>query len=174
MASLNGTFDASSVDPSTPRETLPPGDYQAQIVNSEMRTTKDGSGQYLWLEMAIIDGHHSNARIFDRLNLVNNNQQAAEIAQRTLSAICHACNVMQVDDSEQLHMRPMTVKVIVKPAQGNYAPSNEVKGYSAPKSGGGYASQPAPRAPMKQNAAPAKQPAPQPAASRPSPWKRSG
>ena len=34
-------------NPIQPLEVLPPGKYIAQIVNSDMRLTKDGTGQYL-------------------------------------------------------------------------------------------------------------------------------
>jgi len=137
MASLNGTFDANSVQPAAAIETLPPGDYRAEIINSEMRATKDGAGEYLWLELNILDGECANRHLFDRLNLVNNNPQAADIAQRTLSAICHATGQMQVSDSDQLHHKPMTITVKVKPASGQYGASNEIKGY---KAGGSSAS----------------------------------
>ncbi|MBF0179960.1 MAG: DUF669 domain-containing protein [Magnetococcales bacterium] len=124
MAQLGGTFDASQVDPSQPQETLPPGDYRVQIINSEMRVTKAGSGQYLWMEMDVLDGPMAGRKLFDRLNLINPNRQAEEIAQRTLSAICHAVGRMQVSDSEELHFKPLMVKVTV--GKDGY---NEVKGY---------------------------------------------
>jgi hypothetical protein len=137
MAFLGQTFNANDVEPSSSSfEVLPAGKYQAQIVNSEMRDTKTGSGQYLWLELAITDGPHANKRLFDRLNLVNPNDKAVEIAQRTLSAICHATGQMQVQDSEQLHNRAMIVNVKVRPAgpdkSGTHREAaNEIGGYEA-------------------------------------------
>ena len=47
MASLGQTFDASTVEPNSGFDVLPPGKYLAQITSSEMRATKDGQGQYL-------------------------------------------------------------------------------------------------------------------------------
>ena len=88
-------FDASSVEPAAPLEPLPPGKYVAQIVQSEMRATRAGNGQYLWLEMDVIEGPHQGRKIWDQLNLVNPNQQTVEIAQRALSAICHAVGELQ-------------------------------------------------------------------------------
>ena len=126
MAQLGGTFDASQVDPNQPHETLPPGDYRVQIVASEMRVTKAGTGQYLFLEMEILDGAMAGKKLFDRLNLINPNRQAEEIAQRTLSAICHAVGRMQVTDSEELHFKPLVVKVVVD--KEGY---NQTKGYKA-------------------------------------------
>ncbi|MBF0099186.1 MAG: DUF669 domain-containing protein [Magnetococcales bacterium] len=126
MAQLGGTFDASQVDPNQPHETLPPGEYRVQIIASEMRVTKAGTGQYLFMEMEILDGAMAGKKLFDRLNLINPNRQAEEIAQRTLSAICHAVGRMQVTDSEELHFKPLVVKVVVD--KEGY---NQTKGYKA-------------------------------------------
>lgn len=145
MANI-GNFDATSVEPSAPAQVLPPGDYVAQIVNSEMRDTKTGNGQYLWLEFDIIDGDHTGRKLWDRLNLVNQNQQAVEIAQRALSALCHATGKLQVSDSEQLHYIPVTVTVKVRPAGPDRSgitrdATNEIRGY---KPANGSAAKPAP------------------------------
>ena len=129
MAALGQNFDATQVAPSAPMETVPPGDYVVQIINSEMKSTKDNTGQFLWLEMDIIDGEFQGRKLWDRLNLVNNNAQAVEISQRALSAICHSTGVLNVQDSEQLHFKPMVASVKVKPPKGEYDASNEIKGY---------------------------------------------
>ena len=164
MAQLGGTFDATQVDPNQPHETLPPGDYRVQIVGSEMRATKAGTGQYLFMEMEILDGAMVGKKLFDRLNLINPNRQAEEIAQRTLSAICHAVGRMQVSDSEELHFKPLVVKVVVD--KEGY---NQVKGYKA-VANGAQASQQAFQPPPPRHAAqyqtqpqPAQVPQPQPA-----------
>ena len=137
MAQLNQHFDASTVEPSQPRELLPPGRYTVQIVQSEMRPTKAGDGQLLWLELDVIEGPHQGRKIWDQLNLVNRSQQTVEIAQRTLSAICHAVGQLQVSDSEQLHFRPVVANVVVEAdsRDGHLAPhekrkQNKVKGYA--------------------------------------------
>jgi hypothetical protein len=124
MAKLGGTFDASGVEPSAPLEALPPGDYKMQILQSEMRVTKAGTGQMLWLDLEVLEGPLKGRHVYDQLNLINPNPTAEEIAQRTLSAICHAVGKLQVADSEELHFQPLLVRVAVKP--NGY---NEVKGY---------------------------------------------
>ena len=105
MARFDTSFDATSVEPTTAHELLPAGKYRAQIVESEMRVTKNGMGQFLWLMLDILEGEHKGRKIFDQLNLVNPNPTTVEIAQRTLSAICHATGKMHVSDSEELHLR---------------------------------------------------------------------
>jgi hypothetical protein len=127
MAQLGTTFDATTVEPNKPFEPVPPGQFPAQIVNSEMRLTKDGRGQYLWMEIDILDGPYAGRKLFDRLNLINTNPTTVEIAQRTLSAICHAVGKMQVDDSEQLHLIPLLVDVKVQPPKNGYDASNTLR-----------------------------------------------
>jgi hypothetical protein len=136
------TFDSTQVEPNAPREIIPPGKYRAHIVASEMQATKNGNGQFLKLEFEILDGPQKGQKLWDRLNLFNPNQQAVEIAQRTLSAICRATGQATVQDSEQLHFKPLMMTVKVKQRQDNGEPSNEIGGYepaggvnTAPKPG---------------------------------------
>jgi hypothetical protein len=152
MADLGQTFDANSVPDQQSFDTIPPGKYQVQITQSEMRDNKAGTGKYLWLEMQIIDGPSAGRLLWDRLNLINQNQTAVDIAYQTLGAICKAVGIPVCKDSEELHMRPMVANVKVKPASGQYDASNEIKGYEpagskAPaatqQAVGGSASQPA-------------------------------
>ena len=127
MASLGQTFDASSIEPSNGYEIYPPGKYLAQITHSEMRVTKDGNGQYLYLELDILEGQYAGRKLFDRLNLVNANPDTVQIAQRTLSSICRAVGKLQVSNSEQLHLIPLIADVRVRPPKGMYGESNSIR-----------------------------------------------
>ena len=168
MAQLGQTFDANSVPPADDFQPLPVGDYRVEIVQSEMRTTKDGNGQYLWLEMQILDGEYANRKIWDRLNLMNANQQAVDIAQRTLSSICHATGKITVDDSEELHQIPFIAKARLVPDKARGGVQNAFS-YKAEGE--------APAKPAARPAAPAARPAPA-AAAKPvgapagKPWER--
>src|SRR5512134_2666372 len=161
MANLGTTFDATVIEPNKPLEPLPGGRYIAQVVQSEMRTTKDGTGRLLWLELDVLEGPYAGRKLFDRLNLVNANPTTVEIAQRTLSAICHAVGKMQVEDSEQLHLIPLLVDVRVQPPKNGYGASNTLR----------YL----PLEPATPHAPAAPQPAAPPPAARPAgvaPWRR--
>jgi hypothetical protein len=127
MASFGHTFDASTVEPTTPFEVMPPGKYLVQVVASEMRPTKDGMGQYLFLELDVLEGQYAGRKLFDRLNLVNSNPDTVQMAQRSLSALCRAAGKMQVSNSEQLHMIPLMIDVKVKPPKGQYGESNSIR-----------------------------------------------
>ena len=132
MASFGHTFDASTVEPTTPFDVLPPGKYRVQLVASEMRPTKDGMGQYLLLELDILEGQYTGRKLFDRLNLVNANPDAVQMAQRSLSALCRAAGKMQVSNSEQLHLIPLMIDVKVRPPKGLFGESNSVRYLSTP------------------------------------------
>lgn len=127
MASFGHTFDASTVEPAAPFEVFPPGKYLVQLVASEMRPTKDGMGQYLLLELDILEGPYAGHKLFDRLNLVNSNPDTVLMAQRTLSALCRAARKMQVSNSEQLHLIPIQIDVKVRPPKGQYGESNSIR-----------------------------------------------
>ena len=128
MASLAG-FNANEVEPNAPRDLIPPGEYDAVIVSSEMKTTKDGTGAYLDLSLSIINGTYQNRQLFDKLNLKNKNNEAVRIAKGTLSAICRAVNVLTPNDSSELHMKPLRISVTTKKRGDNGELKNEIKGY---------------------------------------------
>jgi hypothetical protein len=121
-------FDATSVEPSVGFEALPAGKYAVEVTASEMKPTKRGDGSYLELEMTVLEGKEKGRKLWERLNLNNPNPTAVEIARRNLSALCHAIGVLKVEDSFQLHHRPMVVRLTCKKNdQGEM--SNEVKAF---------------------------------------------
>ena len=135
MASLMG-FDANEVSPDQGFEVLPEAMYVAMIVSSEMKATKPKAGkqpgEYLELEFQIIEGEHKDKKITGRLNLVNSNTTAVNIAKAQLSAICHSVGVMQPKDSQDLHRIPLSIKVTVRKRTdpGNEGQlQNEIKSY---------------------------------------------
>lgn len=128
MATLN--FDASQVKPSTPSTPLPAGNYIVAITDSSTKPTKNGAGQYLEIEMTILDGEQKGRKVWDRLCINHPNAQTVEIARANLSAICHAVGVMRPVDSVELHNLPMSVKVICKKDDATGDIRNEVRGYA--------------------------------------------
>jgi hypothetical protein len=137
----NLQFDARTVPPQEAFEVIPAGWYNIVLTESEMKENSKKDGAYLALVFTIIDGPHANRKLFDRLNLQNPNPTAVEIAYKTLSAICHATGVIQVQDSSQLHGIPLMGKVSVRAAGPgadgkHYDAQNELKGYKPVDKGG--------------------------------------
>ncbi|XZE55949.1 DUF669 domain-containing protein [Planctomycetaceae bacterium SH139] len=128
MANLQG-FDANTVEPADDLEPIPAGKYVAVIVDSEMKPTKSGAGNYLQLTFQIVEGEYSNRLLWVRLNLDNPNATAVEIARRELSAICRAVGMLTPDDSTDLHNLPCVIAVKLKRRNDTGELQNEVKGY---------------------------------------------
>ena len=128
MAALN--FNAAEIEPQQSFDALPPGRYEAIISESEMKDTKAGTGQYLQLTFTVVGGQHEGRKLWSRLNLVNPNATAVQIAERELSAICHCVGIMEPGDSDELHNIPLTVDVVqeLNPQSGQM--TNRIKGYS--------------------------------------------
>jgi hypothetical protein len=127
-----GNFDATHIAPATEMTALPNGEYLMAITESDMKSTRDNTGQYLQLTFTVLQSavpDHVNRKVFVRLNLINASQSAVDIAQRELSAICHSVGVMKFQDSQQIHNLPMTCSVKYVPPKGEYAESNKISGY---------------------------------------------
>ena len=138
MANLNG-FDANEVDPNPGFDPIPAGKYLAIITASEMKPTRNGKGEYLQLELDILEGQYKGRKIWDRLVIKHPNQQTVEIARGTLSAVCHAVGVMAPKDSAELHNLPLMVTVGLKKRDDTGELTNMVKSYSKRDSGPGAA-----------------------------------
>lgn len=175
-------FNAAEVDPNQVFEALPAGDYTAIVSRIDIKQTKTGSGQYLELEFDMQAEQYRGRKLFDRLNLWNPNPKTVEIAQRQLSALCHATGELDLKDTDQLLGKLAVVSINAK-SDPQYGVRNEVKGYKAPDGVQPQAAAPsAPRAAASapaaapRAAAPAQAPfgtAPAPAAAAPAaraPW----
>lgn len=156
-------FNAEAVAPQQSLEAIPAGIYTAAITESEVVATKSGSGQMLRVTWDVLEGPMKGRKVFDRLNIANQNPKAEEIGQRQLSTLCHAVGILQVTDSVQLHGRPCAIRVTVRVDEsGQYAPQNEVKDYRALTAAPAAAAPAAPKAPV----------APPKAAKPTAPWAR--
>lgn len=173
-----GDFDATAIAPSD-FSVLPSGVYKAIISNSEMKQSKSGD-QYLSLTLQIVDGDHNGRLIWHSLNLNHANPQVVDIAQRELSAICHATGKLRIKDSAELHDIPLLIKLDYVPPKndgkgGQWPEKNKIKKWEplnvasktppTPATAARQAQTAAPRAAAPRASAPA---APAPVA----PWKK--
>jgi hypothetical protein len=173
MPNFSSPFNASSI-PAPQYLPLPASQYLVHITHSEIRPTRDGRGQYLQLDLEVIEGLHTGRKLIERLNLFNSNPRTVQYAEQTLASICHAVGKVQVISSEELHHIPLIADVRVEPAKNGYDERNSVKRFLPRAQPGGPA--PTPVAPRP---APSTPPAPAAAAqptqaSRSLPWKRPG
>jgi len=106
----------------------------ATIVESNVSPTKKAGGHKLELTFQIDGERHpeiGNRRIWENLNIVNANATAVEIAERDLAAICNACSIGELTDTEQLHGIPLAIKLSIEPAKNGYDEKNKIAEYDA-------------------------------------------
>lgn len=93
---------------------IPAGEYKAMLVHSEVKPTKDKTGERLALRFVIMEGQYQNRLIFEGLNIVNKNATAQGIALRQLQDLKNAVGLPNASQSEELHHKPLTIKVAIK------------------------------------------------------------
>lgn len=128
MAKLGG-FNATEHAELDTFDVIPPADYTAQIVESEMKENNAKTGSYLKLKFKLTEGKFKGRVLWTNLNLDHPNADAVEIANRHLASICKSVGIISPDDSQDLHGIEMSIKVTVKKASASYPESNEIKSY---------------------------------------------
>lgn len=124
-------FNAMAVEPASNRELLPKGMYVAVCEKSEVKPTRKGTGHVLSLTFVIIEGEHAKRKIFDYVNIQNENPTAQRIGQQHLAAFCKAVNIAQLEFSYQLHGIPVQIEVGVKEAKDGYEAKNVIRGFAS-------------------------------------------
>jgi hypothetical protein len=144
MGNIN--FDASKVAPNEVPPPMPTGWYVMRIIGAEMDNENASAGEMLKLEHEIDEQVHPEfhgRKAYANLCLAHpTSQQAREIAQGTLSAICHAIGKIHITDTEQLLGGRLQVRLVAvgpqERAGRTFDARNEVKGYK-PVEGNGAA-----------------------------------
>ena len=128
MARLS--FDPDATEGTGGFTPVPPGKYLLEIQESDIRPTKSGTGEYLYLVIRVVTGPYENRLIFDRLNFSNPNPQAQEIAQKALKRLVRLCglplSILHDLDTERLHFKRFEAVVTVRQDTG-FGPQNAVR-----------------------------------------------
>jgi hypothetical protein len=112
MVALPQQYNTADLPDSGGVTLIPEGQYQAVIVNSELKTTSSGNGQFLALTVVITQGEYKETEFIERLNIINPSTQAQEIAYKTLARISEALGMTQTPaDSAELHNKPLMIGV---------------------------------------------------------------
>ena len=146
------SFDTNTVEKRENNyELLPAGWYTAQVTESEIVNLNSGNGQALKLTFEVLSDGYRNRKLWARLNVRHNNPKTEQIAQQQLRELCDSIGVVRMQDTVELHNKPVQVKVkIRKDDTGQYEDQNEITGF---KPAGGAAA-PVGARPMQPGAAP--------------------
>jgi hypothetical protein len=129
MAQFN--FDTNNVEKRENNyELLPAGWYTAQVTESEIVNLNSGNGKALKLTIEVLTDGYRNRKVWARLNVQHTNPKAETIAQQQLRELCDSIGVVRMQDTVELHNKPMQIRVkIRKDDTGQYEDQNEVAGF---------------------------------------------
>ena len=131
MALLPGVFVPEEAD-ENPFAPIPEDWYEAEIIKSELKDTRDKKGKFLSLNFKVTDGDFDGRFVFTNLNLVNDSDTAVRIARADLKKICMAVgHEGELEDSLDLHNIPMMIKVSVTPETPQWPSKNEIKDFKS-------------------------------------------
>lgn len=132
MAFLGETFDTNTlpVPENSGFEPLPEGWYTATIGSAELRTTKNGSGQYIAVKYTITGPSHQGRVVFSNLNIRNPSSVAERIGREQLGQLMRAIGLAKVQDTDELIGGQVAIKLKIRKQEG-YEPSNDVTGFKA-------------------------------------------
>ena len=150
---------------------IPAGKYPVQCVLVEHVSTKAG-GMMIKAKFEVVGGDHANRKIFENYNVQSTSSVAVNIALGQIKKWLAACNIdpnqrLTLNLLRQLEGREFLASIIIQADKtGAYRDQNRINKYEAIT---GANVQPAPRpsaqaAPVNQNNAGERPPAPQPAA----------
>lgn len=128
MSYLN--MDLSDAQVGLGFDPVPAGEYLAQIVGSEVGSSKNDN-MMLILTWLIIEGEHSERMVFDRV-MLSGSEQSVKLGKRRLKTIAVAVghpNPNRIDDSGELHGLPCFITISVKKGLEDYSDFNEIKNY---------------------------------------------
>ena len=128
---------------------LVPGEYLAQIIDTDISPTKAGTGEKLTLKFEVVEGEFSSTYIWHNLNIANPNPKAVEISSRQLAQICRAVGIDGFQTPDALIGKRCMIVVGMGKANGDYPAKPEIKGWQP---NGAQAAQPAPAQPAAQAA----------------------
>ena len=115
--------DMNSFDP------IADGWYNAEITKSTYKENSKKTGHNANLTFNILEGKAKGRLMFVNLSLDNPSQETVQMAEKELATICRAIGVAGIEDTEDLHGKPMQIKVVGKPASNGYPAGNKISTY---------------------------------------------
>lgn len=149
MPNLN--FDTNSIEikEDIDYSPMPVGDYTVTIIDSEIKQTRKGDGDYINFTFQVAQGEKANRLLWTIANINNPSSEATRIGRETVAKIAKAVGVASPQDTAQLHNIPLVVSVGIKENtyNGETKNVNYIKGYkSLGKTANQFTNAPAPRA----------------------------
>ena len=123
MSGNLGGFDTNA--PENQKPILPAGDYDVVMTKSEIKHNQEKGTKHLYCEFKVLSGEFQNKVIIHRFNLWHAKPDVAQISKGQLSEFGRAVNVLTINDSSELEMKPVRVRINAKDA-GEFGMQNNI------------------------------------------------
>lgn len=110
---------------------IPPGEYILQVSETELKNTKNGTGQYIKVAFTVMGPKYEGRKIFTNFNIRNASPEAERIGVSQLKALVVAGGVSEpLMDTDQLIGATVSARVTVdKSDDPQYDDQNRVSRY---------------------------------------------
>lgn len=113
-------------------ELLPEGEYTVKVDGTELKATKNGTGQFIRTTFVVLAPKYQGRKLFHNFNIINENSEAMRIGKQQVKALMQAGGltqeqINQFNDTDQLIGLTCNVTVGIEKGQGAYGPQNRIK-----------------------------------------------
>ena len=109
---------------------LKAGWYHMEITAGEVKQTSTG-GTMAVFTLRVAEGEGINRIVSARFNIINASQEAARIGKQQLIGLADAVGIIDPSDTDPFIGKHVMANITVRPAQGQYGESNDIKGFRA-------------------------------------------
>jgi len=101
---------------------LKPGTYHVVITKTDLKVTKAGTGQFIELEMQVVEpAEFSGRRYWARYNMSNPSKKAEDIAAEELSDLCRALGIKAIkSDTDELLDKELMITLELDPRNTSF------------------------------------------------------
>lgn len=107
---------------------LKAGWYHMEITAGEVKPTQNG-GTMVVFTLKVVEGEGVNRVLSARFNIVNQSQEAARIGKQQLVSLADCVGIIDPCDTDPFIGKHVMARVEVRPAQGNFNESNEIRSF---------------------------------------------
>lgn len=93
-------FDPAKEEAAQEFDNIPPGTYRVAVIDSQVKPTKKGDGEYMAVAFQILDGKYKDRRVMTNFNLKNPSEQAMKIGRAEFKRFLETVGVTQALNSE--------------------------------------------------------------------------
>lgn len=126
-------FDASKVPAHAAAALLAPGDYEARIIEADLRPVRSGDGRALQVAFELTAPQHLGRILWARLHVETRNAHVQQIARQELAALCQAVGIASLTDTRELLGKRASITLGIR-RRDDGDTSNVVRAYAAPTS----------------------------------------